>query len=369
MAEKSDKDQNQNNPKDEDIDIEEIVKIISPEEIGESKKQSEIAKPAATKTPEKKAEAKPAKLDASEKKVASAPPMPRTPIPQRVKNPPPQMVKSSERSEPIRIESLKPPQSPKAPTGREGEALDKSPIRIDQVSGQLDQLLRSIAQLNQVLMSRIKSISDEMDKLESNLKDASLIIEQARDSVQIHVPSLQASGQPPPRQQQPPPPPPSYQPPQQQSYQQPPPPSQYYQPPPYGYQQQPPQQYSGGPPPQQGYYQPPPQQQGFFQPPPPTPPVPGASPEDAVTRGAESLRGTVFDDVVSALNQVASIVFSRLLDAREKILRIDPSFPVQEMDPTLSELRANPRMKLSQVDKRKIIERMLYWASRLPRPP
>jgi hypothetical protein len=81
------------------------------------------------------------------------------------------------------------------------------------------------------------------------------------------------------------------------------------------------------------------------------------------------LRGTVFDDVVSALNQVASIVFSRLLDAREKVLRIDPSFPVQEFEPVLSELRANPRMKLSQVDKRKLIDRMLYWASRLPRAP
>jgi hypothetical protein len=369
MAEEMDKNKNQDESKDEDINIEEIVKIISPEELGESKKQSEIAKPSATKISEKKQEVKPPKVAASEKKVAPAPPTPRIAVPSTPRIPTPQIAKASENKGPIRIESLKPPQGIKAPTGKEGEALDRLPSRADEVYGQLDQLSRSIAQLTQVLQNRIKSISDEMDKLESNLKDASLMIEQARESVQIRVPSFQApAAAPPPRQQQPPPPPPSYQPPPQQSYQQPPPP-QYYQPPPYGYQQQPPQQYSGGPPPQQGYYQPPPQQPGFFQPPPPTPPAPGVSPEDAVTRGAESLRGTVFDDVVSALNQVASIVFSRLLDAREKILRIDPSFPVQEMDPTLSELRANPRMKLSQVDKRKIIERMLYWASRLPRSP
>jgi len=54
---------------------------------------------------------------------------------------------------------------------------------------------------------------------------------------------------------------------------------------------------------------------------------------------------------------------------REKILRLDSQFPIQEFEPVLSELRANPRMKLSHVDKRKVVDRMVNWASRLPRPP
>lgn len=81
------------------------------------------------------------------------------------------------------------------------------------------------------------------------------------------------------------------------------------------------------------------------------------------------LRGTVFSDVISSLDQVASIIFSRLLDAREKILRMEPQFPLQEFEPVLSELRANPRMKLSNVDKRKLIDKMVNWSNRLPRPP
>jgi hypothetical protein len=355
MSGNNDKDRTQDEQKDDDINIDEMVKIIAPEDLGTAK-GGQTVKPSAIKTPEKKEAVKPAQ--------AATPP--------RNVVPPPQIPRSPVNKDPVRAESVKPPQGVKVTPGKEDESLNKLGTKVEEVYGHLDQLSRSIAQLNQDLQNRTMIISNEMDKLASNLKDASLIIEQAKDSIQARLPSSQPMAGPgrepsygtPPRQQPPPqqtyqPPPPSYQ----------PPPPQNYPPPQYGYQQQPPQQYQQGPPPQQGYYQSPPQQQGFFQQPPQAPPPPGVSPEDAVTRGAESLRGTVFDDVVAALGQVASIVFSRLLDAREKILRIDPSFPVQEMDPTLSELRANPRMKLSQVDKRKIVERMLYWASRLPRPP
>jgi hypothetical protein len=356
MSGDNDKDKIQNEQKDDDINIDEIVKIIAPEDLGTAKKGGQTVKPSEIKTSEKKEAVKPAQAATPPRNVVPPTQIPRGPV----------------NKDPVRAESVKPPQGLKVPPGKEDEGLNKLGTKVEEVYGHLDQLSRSIAQLNQDLQNRTMIISNEMDKLASNLKDASLIIEQAKDSIQARLPSSQpAAGagrepsygtlsrqQPPPQQ--------TYQPPPQ-SYQ--PPPPQNYPPPQYGYQQQPPQQYQQGPPPQQGYYQSPPQQQGFFQQPPQAPPPPGVSPEDAVTRGAESLRGTVFDDVVSALGQVASIVFSRLLDAREKILRIDPSFPVQEMDPTLSELRANPRMKLSQVDKRKIVERMLYWASRLPRPP
>jgi hypothetical protein len=347
--------------KDEDINIEEIVKIISPEEVGEVKKEKPKTQPTVTPTaPAEKKVVKPAEARTVVTKGAPAPSTPRTAAPA------PQMPRTTEKKDPVRTVPLKPPDPSKSVIGKEEEALDRFVNKIDEVYGHLDQLSKSVVQLNEDLEGRTKSIAEAMDRLAADLKDASLVIQQARDNVQISLSAHQAATRQdrepsyatPPRQQQQPPQQ-SYQPPPSQSYQQPQ--QQSYPPPQYGYQQ---------PPPQQGYYQPqPPQQQGFFQQPPPTPPPPGVSPEDAVTRGSESLRGTVFDDVVSALSQVASIVFSRLLDAREKILRIDPSFPVQEMDPTLSELRANPRMKLSQVDKRKIVERMLYWASRLPRPP
>jgi hypothetical protein len=359
MSKKSDKekDKNPDELKDEDINIEEIVKIIAPEDVSTTKKK-EIPKPIPTKTVEKR-DAIPVETRTAERKEAPTPQIPRT----------------VEKKVALKTDPPKPSEASKTVIGKEEEALDRFVSKVDEVYGHLDQLSKSVVQLNQDLEGRSRSIVDAMDRLVADLKDASLVIEQARDNVQANLPSSQTTTRQErepsyatsPRQQQPPQQ--SYQPPSAQSYQQPP--QQSYPPPQYGY-QQPPPQYSPGPqqpPPQQGYYQPPQQQQGFFQQPPPTPPPPGVSPEDAVTRGSESLRGTVFDDVVAALGQVASIVFSRLLDAREKILRIDPSFPVQEMDPTLSELRANPRMKLSQVDKRKIVERMLYWASRLPRPP
>jgi hypothetical protein len=348
MSKKSNTDRVQDEPKDEDINIEEIVRIIAPEGVGISKKQ-EIPKPDVPRTSEKKEVANQPGTNKSERKFEPNPRMPNT----------------AEGTDPPKVDPPKLPQTDKAVIEKKEESLERFSDKVDEAYANLDALSKSIAQLNEDIEKRTKSIVNEMDKLATNLKDASLLIEQAKDNLQANLPGFQVTTRPehepsygaPPRQQQPPPQQ-SYQPPQQ-SYQQYPP-QQNYPAPQYGYQQ---------PPPQQGYYPPPPAQQGFFQQPPPTPPPPGVSPEEAVTRGTESLRGTVFDDVVSALNQVASIVFSRLLDAREKILRIDPSFPVQEMDPTLSELRANPRMKLSQVDKRKIVERLLNWASRLPRPP
>jgi hypothetical protein len=349
MSKKSDVDKVNNEPKDEDINIEEIMRIIAPEEIGTSKKEKEIPKPKVPKTSETKEVTKQPDANKPDRKFELNPGMPNTP----------------ERKEPPKVDPPKLPQTSKAVIGKEEDSLERFAGKVDEAYANLDALSKSIAQLNKDLENRTRSIVNEMDRLATNLKDASFLMERAKDNLQANVPGFQGTTRPerepsygaPPRQQ--PPPQQSYQPPSQQSYQQYPP-QQNYPPPQYGYQQ---------PPQQEGYYQSPPPQQGFFQQPPPAPPPPGVSPEEAVTRGTESLRGTVFDDVVSALNQVASIVFSRLLDAREKILRIDPSFPVQEMDPTLSELRANPRMKLSQVDKRKIVERLLSWASRLPRPP
>jgi hypothetical protein len=254
-----------------------------------------------------------------------------------------------------------PPTSEKPKTVKaEEESIEKLAGKIDEVYQNLDDLSKGIIQVNTDLKGKIGLLTAEMDRLVASLRDATHAVEHASSNIPSAISSPQATT-------------PAQQPPQQQSYQ----------PPAYGYQStRPPQQsyyqQSQQQPPQQGYYQQPPQQQGyysqspqqgFFQQQQPPPPPPGASPEEAVTKGAESLKGTVFDDVISAMNQVASIVFSRLLDAREKILRIDPSFPVQEFEPVLSELRANPRMKLSQVDKRKLIDRMLFWASRLPRPP
>ncbi|WXG44738.1 MAG: hypothetical protein WED04_12025 [Promethearchaeati archaeon SRVP18_Atabeyarchaeia-1] len=246
-----------------------------------------------------------------------------------------------------------PPPKPVAKT--EEESIERLVRKIDEVYQNLDDLSKGIVQVNKEFRGKMEALTAEMSDLSASFKDAS----QAMDHAKGAFPTSQAGqkpeqpgfAQPPPQQQAPPP---SYQPPSY-GYQSPPPPQQGY------FQQQPPQQ---------GYYsQQPPSQAGFFQQQQPPPPPPGASPEEAVTKGAESLRGTIFDDVISAFNQVASIVFSRLLDAREKILRIDPTFPVQDFEPVLSELRANPRMKLSQVDKRKLVERMLFWSSRLPRPP
>jgi uncharacterized small protein (DUF1192 family) len=260
----------------------------------------------------------------------------------------------------------------------EEESIERLANKIDEVYQSLDELSKGIVQVTSELKNRIGLLTAEMDKLTAGLRDAAQAVEQARSGVSTAIPSTQTGQR---QEREPPYTPPSTQPPaygyqptspSQQQYSSRPPaqqPSQqsYYQQPPS--QQPPPQGYYQQPPPQQGYYSQQPPQQGFFQQQQAPPPPPGTSPEEAVVKGAESLRGTVFDDVVSAMNQVASIVFSRLLDAREKILRMDPSFPVQEFEPVLSELRANPRMKLSQVDKRKLIDRMLFWASRLPRLP
>jgi hypothetical protein len=244
----------------------------------------------------------------------------------------------------------------------EEEPLDKLVKKVDEVYGTLDELSRSMTQLNKDLRKQIELISPEMEKFIANLKEASGILERVKGEAQGAPPSTQlgkTSERAPtfaaPRQQQPPPLPQSYQPPPQQGYQ--PPPQQAYQPSSYGYQSPSPQQ------PQ--YYS----QQPYAQQPPPPPTSPGLSPEEAVARGVEMLRGTVFSDVISSLDQVASIIFSRLLDAREKILRMEPQFPLQEFEPVLSELRANPRMKLSNVDKRKLVDKMVNWSNRLPRPP
>lgn len=263
---------------------------------------------------------------------------------------------SGGRKEPARTTG--PPTSERPKTAKaEEESIERLASKIDEVYQNLDDLSKGIVQVNTDLKGKIGLLTAEMDRLVASLKDATHAVEHASSNIPSAISSPQAGQR---QEREAYTTPPAQQPPQQQSYQ----------PPAYGYQSTPPpqQSYYQQPPQQQGYYSQSPQR-GFFQQQQPPPPPPGASPEEAVTKGAESLRGTVFDDVVSAMNQVASIVFSRLLDAREKILRIDPSFPVQEFEPVLSELRANPRMKLSQVDKRKLIDRMLFWVSRLPRPP
>jgi hypothetical protein len=231
----------------------------------------------------------------------------------------------------------------------EEEPLERLMKKVDEVYGFLDELSRGITQLNKDLKDKVGFITTEMDRFTGNLRDASWILERVRSEVQGTPPPAQPSvmgeREPAfaaPRQQPPPAPPQSYPPPPQQSYQAPPP--------------QQPQYYS-----QRPVYPP--------QAPPPPSPTAGLSPEEAVARGVEMLKGTVFADVTASLDQVASIIFSRLLDAREKISRMDPQFPMQEFEPVLSELRANPRMKLSHVDKRKLVDRMVYWANRLPRPP
>nr|MDO8135612.1 hypothetical protein [Candidatus Njordarchaeum guaymaensis] len=263
----------------------------------------------------------------------------------------------SEEKGTARKEEVKPVKKQAAP--KEEEPLERLVKKVDEVYGFLDDLSKSLVQLNKELKDRVDLITTEMDRFAANLRDASEILERVRSEAQGTPPSMQAGagGEREPtlttaqRQQQPPP---SQQP---QSY--PPPPQQGYQPPSYAYQSPPPQQpqyYTSRPP-----YPP--------QPPPLPPQSPGFSPEEAVARGIEMLKGTVFADVTASMDQVASIIFSRLLDVREKILRLDPQFPIQEFEPVLSELRANPRMKLSHVDKRKLIDRMVNWANRLPRPP
>nr|MDO8100796.1 hypothetical protein [Candidatus Njordarchaeota archaeon] len=239
----------------------------------------------------------------------------------------------------------------KAPFKKEEEEpLERLVKKVDEVYGFLDELSKGLVQLNKDLKDKVDFIRTETDRFTANLRDASGILERVRSEVQGTPPPTQVGiggeREPTfatqPRQQQPSPSQPS------QSY----PPSYAYQPPP----PQQPQYYTSRPPYQQ-------------QQPPPPPPSFGVSPEEAVARGIEMLKGTVFADVTTSLDQVASIIFSRLLDVREKILRLDPQFPIQEFEPVLSELRANPRMKLSHVDKRKVVDRMVNWASRLPRPP